>query len=140
MSPDGERYDFCRIYVNTDDVDAVQKRLSKLFGVSFRNRFAVTVSVDVIVAANDDLLPDEDPDDFVNWPVRLEIGRQPAADVGAMRESVRRILTSFWDAQIGAVASSEFEDELPHDGGIHHPLTPQRQPRDDGGDKAAAPA
>lgn len=85
---------------------------------------AVVLEVRLNPDGSNPLVP---PDDFLGWPVLVELESEPA-DVGrGLIEATARLLHALWDAGLGAVAACDFEDELPWAGGIRRP---GRQVRD----------
>ncbi|NBH03835.1 hypothetical protein [Amycolatopsis sp. SID8362] len=97
-------YEFCKIYVRADSVDVVRRVLP------------AESSLDVL--RNDDRLPlERSGDDFVRWPVLVEA--EPGdEDPATVVRLVTRVLEILWRHGYEAVASCDFEDELPYAGGI----------------------
>ncbi|GHG18722.1 MULTISPECIES: hypothetical protein [Amycolatopsis] len=92
-------YEFCKLYVQADSVDAVVGALSVGLGV--------------------DRLPlDQSGDDFVRWPVLVELESPDGVDQAEVVGLTSRLLEILWGTDYAAVASCDFEDELPYDGGI----------------------
>ncbi|GAA2449654.1 hypothetical protein GCM10010405_36390 [Streptomyces macrosporus] len=113
------RYSYCRILVKGLRVEDVRPLLSRLFEGTFEMRTMTVGGLDVEVRRNPDHQEStEFPDDFVLWPVQVEI--EPVAPHGedSMVETVTRILEALWEAKAQAVAACDFEDELPWNGGI----------------------
>jgi len=113
------KYSYCRILVKGLRAEDVQSLLSGLFEGTFEMHTMTVSSLDVEVRRNPDHQgSEESPDDFVLWPVQVEI--EPVAPHGedSMVEAVTRALEALWEANAHAVAACDFEDELPWNGGI----------------------
>lgn len=113
------RYSYCRILVKGIKVDEAQPLLSSLFGGTFERHTMTVGDIDVEVRRNPDAGREgAASEDFVLWPVQVEI--EPLAPAGetGMVETVTRILAVLWEAKAEAVAACDFEDELPRGGGI----------------------
>ncbi len=112
-------YEFCKIYVRADSVDAVVGVLSAGLGVDFDARTATVERTLLEVLRNDDRLPlDQSGDDFVRWPTLVEAESSDRADHARIVWLIGRLLEILWGNDYAAVASCDFEDELPRDGGI----------------------
>ncbi len=114
-----DRYRFCRIFVKGVTTEAVMAMLTTLVKGEFRRRSMFLPGLVVDVLRNGDAAGAGDPgDDFVRWPVSIEL--EAAADAGeeVMVETVSKVLWALWNAGHGAVAACDFEDELPWNGGI----------------------
>jgi hypothetical protein len=112
-------YSYCKILVDGIGVERAQRLLGGLFEGTFERHAMTLNGMDVEVRRNPDhLLENESTDDFVRWPVQVDI--EPVAPEGeaAMRETVARILEALWSVQAQAVAACDFENELPWNGGI----------------------
>jgi hypothetical protein len=57
-------------------------------------------------------------DAFIFAPTYLDVTAEPAVTREAMVEATRRILEALWTSKLIAVAAADFEDELPHRGGV----------------------
>ncbi|MFB9687319.1 hypothetical protein [Amycolatopsis plumensis] len=112
-------YEFCKLYVRADSVDAVVGALSVGLGVEFVAKIATVARTLIEVLRNDDRLPlDQSGDDFVRWPVLVEVESPDGADQAEVVGLTSRLLEILWGTEYAAVASCDFEDELPYDGGI----------------------
>ncbi|MFI9815733.1 hypothetical protein [Saccharothrix variisporea] len=131
-------YDFCRVSVKDLDVARTAEVLSGLGVVlepqrSDRVRHGAFAGIPVEVRQNTDaqgpvadrwhegqsIAQYQDPDDdFILWPVWVELGGDGDEDPGAMVELASAIMRAFWDRGHPAVAACDFEDELPWEGGI----------------------
>ena len=93
-------YGFCRIYVRSSD----QQRVSEAVGQP-------PPSVVAEVRANDNR-PHEDVDDFVRWPLCVEVEQADEGTDTGIVGYVRQIIASLGEAGIEAVPSAPFEDML----------------------------
>ena len=115
MSP----YDYCRILVTGIAVDDTQHLLGRLFEGTFQQRTLTVGHVEVEVRRNPDGRDDGVlSNDFVRWPVQIEIEPNTPDGETAMVQTVTRTLEALWNAKAQAVAACDFEDELPWSGGI----------------------
>jgi hypothetical protein len=115
-----DRYDYCKIFVNRADEAITMELLATLFGGQFQRHSMELDDVVVDARTNPDAAG-EAGDDFVRWPVLIELeAAEPGTSSGgrSMVETVGRILTALWDGDQPAVAACDFEDELPWSGGI----------------------
>jgi hypothetical protein len=93
--------------------------LSSELGVDFVAKTATMDRTLLEVLRNDDGLPlEQSGDDFVRWPVLVEVESPEGIDRGRVVWLTGRLLEILWRNDYEAVASCEFEDELPQDGGI----------------------
>lgn len=116
MSGDG-RYSYCKIFVKYDESSAMLARLAATFGVEPERRSLPLPGLVLDVRPN----PDRDPaadDDFVRWPITVEAEADDPDSPAVMVPTVRQILADLWGTDIPAIASCDFEDELPWQGGI----------------------
>jgi hypothetical protein len=114
---DDGTYAYCKIFVNHDEPSVVSTRLAALLGATVQRRSLLLPGIVLDVRAN----PDVDPaagTDFVRWPVIVEVEPEDSDTGGMMTQTVSRILTDLWNAEIPAVAACDFEHELPWNGGI----------------------
>lgn len=90
------------------------------FGVSNPgDALGEVVDVDADQDRFDDRLPlDQCGDDFVRWPVLVEVESPNRADRIGVVSSASRLLEILWGNEYAAVASCDFEDELPTPEGI----------------------
>ncbi|MDT3395062.1 hypothetical protein RKE29_00035 [Streptomyces sp. B1866] len=113
------RYSYCKILVIGLGVEEAQALLSESFEGTFERHTMTVGGLDLEVRRNPDSRTDAVPaDDFVWWPVQVEL--EPVAPHGeaAMVETVTRTLEALWGVNAQAVAACDFEDELPWNGGI----------------------
>ncbi|MFD6331969.1 hypothetical protein ACFWGI_20675 [Streptomyces niveus] len=113
------RYDYCRILVTEIAIADTQSLLGRLFEGTFQQRTLTVGDIEVEVRRNPDGRDDGVPcNDFVRWPVQIEIEPNTPHGEAAMVETVSRALEALWNAKAQAVAACDFEDELPWNGGI----------------------
>jgi hypothetical protein len=109
-------YRYCKVFVDGIALGAAEALLGRLFrGTIERHTMDVSPGLAVDVRGNKDA---GGGDDFVYWPVLVEIDAVEGVTGGAVVEAVSRILDAIWDAGHRAVAACDFEDELPWGGGI----------------------
>lgn len=112
-----EKYEFCKIFVRGADVETVMTVLSSLLGREFERRSMALHEAIVDVLRNPDYVEGEE--DFVQWPVMVEIEAVRAADPTKIVALVSRVLVAFVEgAGWSSVAACDFEDELPWNGGL----------------------
>jgi hypothetical protein len=115
MTPD--RYEGCSIYVRGADDQAVRDLLIPAIGGEVSGRTLDLPGLVMDVRTN----PDVDPnigDNFLFWPVLIEVESSAPHDREPILGVTTRVLTTLWDAGHPAVAACDFEDELPWQGGI----------------------
>ncbi|MEU2724642.1 hypothetical protein [Streptomyces smyrnaeus] len=107
--------DYCKIFVNVTSTAAALNLLSEVTGGSFKGR---TLEIPTMVI---DVLQNPDAglsDDFVTWPVMVEIEKPAEAHWEDYIADIRKTLVHLWENKAAAVASCDFEDKLPWNGGI----------------------
>ncbi|MEU3189912.1 hypothetical protein ABZ686_04575 [Streptomyces sp. NPDC006992] len=107
--------DYCKIFVNAPSAKTVINLLSGVTGGTFEGR---TMEIPTMVI---DVLQNPDAgmsDDFVTWPVMVEIEKLPEAQWEDYIADIRKTLVHLWENEASAVAACDFEHELPWDGGI----------------------
>lgn len=112
--------DYCEIFVRTDGTAAtVLATLAELLGghVRLRSLYLSGLVIDVRRNPRATGGGGEAADDFVRWPVTVELDGADT-DRATVVDTAARILTALWDAGQPAVAACDFEDELPWAGGI----------------------
>ncbi|MFD6951039.1 MULTISPECIES: hypothetical protein [unclassified Nocardiopsis] len=88
-------------------------------GVSFQEDEADVRGIDVEVRRNPDSSGEGTFDeDFLFWPVLIEIEAEDDSFLPGMIVLVTDLLHSLWRAGAPAVAACDFEDRLPWSGGI----------------------
>src|SRR5690625_3995898 len=63
----------------------------------------------------------ENVDQFVEWPLLVEFDADDGYADEAAVQTVTDILNKLWECGLQAVASCDFEDELPWSGGLDRP-------------------
>ncbi|GAA2637117.1 hypothetical protein [Streptomyces axinellae] len=107
--------DYCKIFIKKDSTIAVMDMVSALTGGSFERRTMDLPHMVIDVLSNPDKGLQED---FVAWPVIIEVEKPGATRWDDYLEGVRAMLIYFWESETPAVAACDFEDELPWNGGI----------------------
>jgi hypothetical protein len=111
-----EKYQFCKIFLRTADTHAVMELLSAAFDARFERKSLDLVHAMAEVLKNPDAGGAED---FVGWPIFVEVEAEPDADDASVVEITSKIVRELWDADIPAVAACDYEEELPWGGGLH---------------------
>ncbi|QBI52234.1 hypothetical protein [Streptomonospora litoralis] len=112
--------DYCKIFVTGISHDELQALVANEFDIAFELRtlqfegYSVDIEKNVTVTIGG-------IDNFLQWPVFLEFFGEGGASEGVAVEVVARILNSLWASNVEAVASCDFEDELPCNGGFSRP-------------------
>ncbi|MUL40457.1 hypothetical protein FZ103_04560 [Streptomonospora sp. PA3] len=114
--PDKE-YDYCKIYVDGISLEDLQSFMADMFGGRFevRTMYLDGYSIDV---RNNPSVVGEGDGGFVEWPLLVEFDADGGVSDEAAVRTVARILNGLWENGLQAVASCDFEDELPWSGGI----------------------
>lgn len=114
-----QRYDYCKIFVSQTGEASVKESLETLLGGRFQRHSMELDDAVIDVRVNPDVADAVDVgDDFLRWPVVIEVERAESAGNSAIVATVSRILTTLWGAGQPAVAACDYEDELPWSGGI----------------------
>jgi hypothetical protein len=103
----------CSIYADSGNLEAIVNIVGagmKADGIFF------TPGLKAFMAHNDYEVGLVYGSNFLSWPSVLEC--EQTAEAEAFVNAVRCILESLWGANIRAVAACDFEDRLPHSGGI----------------------
>jgi hypothetical protein len=110
---------YCEIFVRADGTAAtVLAMLAEALSGEVQRRSLRVPGLVIDVRPNPDSRPTGDPgDDFVRWPVTVEVSAE-GADRSTLVDTVARILTALWGSGQPAVAACDFEAELPWAGGI----------------------
>lgn len=112
-------YGSCRLYVDAADAAAVRGVLTEAQGWAFDRWSTATIAaITVDVQRNADRDPPSGPDDFVRWPVTVEVSSPPRAPQGSVVAAVSGMLHALWSHRMRAIAACDFEDRLPWSGGI----------------------
>ncbi|MEU9447068.1 hypothetical protein AB0D42_40985 [Streptomyces sp. NPDC048304] len=109
-----ETYQFCKIFVQAAEPQPVAEGLATLLGARLRRWVLELPEAVVEIRKNPDAGA---TDDFIGWPITVEIDAGPDAADEAIVLLASRILTEFWKRGTAAVAACDYEDELPWGGG-----------------------
>ena len=113
------RYGYCSAYVKASDAKMVTEILATALGAEIEDDNIRLRGVIMDARTNPDVEDGSAPgDDFVRWPVLIEIDADDPDDGATMVAVVSRILSTLWDAGYPTVAACDFEDELPWGGGL----------------------
>jgi hypothetical protein len=113
------RYGYCSVYVKASDAKTVTGLLATALDADSEDDNIRLPGVTMDARTNpdvEDVLPPGD--DFVRWPVLIEVDGDDPDDGATMVAVISRILSTLWDAGYPTVAACDFEDELPWGGGI----------------------
>jgi len=121
------KYDSCTIYVrwSGDDSSLAESVADALKGEPGRFASVQSQMVSADVQKNHAYDPtgrfgpnrtDQRPQ-FLSWPFYVDIERNPQTSPSEMVEAISAVLDALWHGDIDAVASCDFEDELPRRGG-----------------------
>jgi hypothetical protein len=113
---------YAKIYVAADREEVKSLLVTALGADVLGNGYTVTFdSVEVDVRRNDDrddrrFAPTYDG--FIYSQTYLDVTGKPDASYEGVIKAIARILEVLWDSKWTAVAAADFEDELPHKGGV----------------------
>ncbi len=114
-----DRYGYCKIFVKASDPEPVKDLLARLLGGTFHRRDLLIDGLAVSVLKNSDAAgPDEADDDFVRWPLLVELEAEQPTAADRMLGTSAQVLAALWESGRPAVAACDFENELPWQGGI----------------------
>lgn len=116
-----QKYHYCKIFTNAPDVETVTGLLAPALGNPF-DSYNETHFFDLSIEVRRN--PDVDAtrnDDFLFWPVLVELEAEEEGNPSTMTQTVTSILETLWEDHYSAVAACDFEDELPWAGGIRRP-------------------
>lgn len=115
------KYKYCKVCVRGATAESVVTLLGAVLDSTFEHGQAHLrgLVVEVRGRSSWDATEDSAPGDadFDRWPVSVELEAQTDASAAAMVETTSKILYALWDCGISAVASGDFDDELPWGGG-----------------------
>lgn len=112
-------YAYCKIFVRDIALEVAEEQVAGLFGGVFRRHAMEYGKLVLEVRPNSDASPDRDPgDDFVRWPVTVEVDAEDEQDSRVVVETTGRLLRALWGAGHPCVAACDYEAELPWSGGI----------------------
>lgn len=120
----------CRIYVDTDTspdrlLDEIAALLPDSRRTGLRTLNAPDCAVDVL--RNDEFDLERRtlfPDGFLNFRYSIEFYPALTLPRGAAQYHVARVLRRLWSQGSPAVATCDYEDDLPHGGGYNSPAVP----------------
>jgi hypothetical protein len=113
------RYGYCSAYVKAPDAKTVAELLATALDADTEDDNLHLPGVVLDARTNPDVENVLPPgDDFVRWPVLIEVDADDPNDGPAMVAAISRILRTLWDAGYPTVAACDFEDELPWGGGL----------------------
>jgi len=116
---DESRCRYCKVFVKRGETDALMTMLATLLGGQFQRHSMFLAGFVVDVRRNADAADAADSgDDFVRWPVLVELEAESGEGERALAETAAEMLRALWDAGYPAVAACDFEAELPWSGGI----------------------
>ncbi|MFG3295573.1 hypothetical protein ACGF3G_43085 [Streptomyces sp. NPDC048179] len=110
-----ETHQFCKIFVQKAEPQAVAEQLASLLGAQLQRRTLDIPEAVVEVRKNPDAGM---TDEFLGWPVVIEIDAGSDTLNEAIVSLATRIVTSCWQAGTPVVAACDYESELPWCGGI----------------------
>jgi hypothetical protein len=122
----------CKIFVETAiDPDGLAKMLAELLSGTVSGRpFARTVQTwccEIEIRNNPDYdkkLADKFPDGFLSFRYLIEIYPTARADRNERIAVVASILQLLWSRGFPAIAACDYEEELPHKGGVNNRTLP----------------
>ncbi|MGW8526159.1 hypothetical protein [Nocardiopsis sp. NPDC055824] len=119
---------YCKIFVAKTDKGSVQNVVSSVFSASFDRNIINIPDPLVEVLRNEDSTGDGSfSEDFLYWPVLVEIELEDHSLLPLLTDQVSRLLSSLWKASLPAVAACDFEDQLPWNGGIRRDFSDMRE-------------
>jgi hypothetical protein len=114
---------FCRIYISDlkEKHNSLIEELSKLFEVwklDDSNLKVGELNLELRKSKDFDKIKlEEYPDGFIYFPFIIEIYSDDDVEIGSAPEIVGKILKYLWAERIAAIASCDFENLLPENGG-----------------------
>ncbi|MEU6176089.1 hypothetical protein ABZ832_29795 [Streptantibioticus parmotrematis] len=113
------QYLYCKTFVEQGTTASVMATLAATLKGAF-SRHSMTVGGLVVEVRRNSDAPLDIPvgDDFVQWPVLVEVDAEENQDRDLMVETVGTILRTLWESGNRAICACDFEDELPWSGGI----------------------
>lgn len=114
-----DTYAYCKIFVRDIDLDTTKETVTRLFGGQFQRHSMNHGQLVLEVRRNPDASTDERlSNDFVLWPVTVEVDAEDETDSQVVVDTTSRLLRALWDSDHPAVAACDYETELPWSGGI----------------------
>jgi hypothetical protein len=117
MTPVGAEYEYSKFFVQTNDSSRLLDLILGLGGHPTQGTLAEINDVELEIRPNPDV--GIGPlDDFLFWPLIIEVSGEDASDGDAVVDVVGIILRELWSREIPAVVACQFESALPWSGGI----------------------
>ncbi|MEV6971999.1 hypothetical protein [Kitasatospora sp. NPDC093806] len=107
-------YSNCQIYVRGTSPQFLAELIAVILGGQVDDYYGVRAE-----GMDFDTRPNPDAglaDDFIGWPLKIDAEAAPGGP--SLVEPVSRLLTAAWARGYDAIASCDFEDELPDAGGL----------------------
>ncbi|MBE9252212.1 1,4-dihydroxy-6-naphthoate synthase [Dolichospermum sp. LEGE 00240] len=118
----GERQNlYCKIYLDCDiSLDELIRTIAALVHGRINRRSVLCAGYEIDARKNEDFdenLRCDYPDGFLYYPYSIDI--EPTEEILPIlyKETIAKLLETFWDKNYQAVAACDFEDELPRKGG-----------------------
>ncbi|MGW5611876.1 hypothetical protein ACWEWI_38670 [Streptomyces sp. NPDC003753] len=109
----------CSIYVDSENRQGILRFVAQsIAGTIEKSDIVETPALKVYVAHNDYESDSADSSDVVAWPSVLECEQVPQTDEQTFVNAIGECLNGLWKAGFRAIAACDFEDRLPHTGGI----------------------
>lgn len=120
----GSAYDlYTKIFLDTDmERKSVIDIVSKVVGGSVSHSAITAQHADMFIFNNEDFSEEkrnQEPDGFLFYRYYLEIEPRDGVEDSHYIDGIAKLLTGLWDNGLKAVASCDFEDELPRKGGYN---------------------
>lgn len=112
QTPSPGHYEFCRLYIDRASAEEVSALLVTLLGGAFVRRDLAAPPFDVTVEQNPDRA-EVPTDDFITWPVTVEVEVAPDTRPAVVVDTLTRILQALRSRGARVVAACDYEDELP---------------------------
>lgn len=111
---------YCKIFAKNMDKFSAKEAMASEFQDSFEGNSMYLDRLIIDVHSNPDATEvGSRGDDFLFWPVIIELDGEGQADEREVIAEASRILESLWRSGRPAVAACDFEDQLPWGGGIN---------------------
>ena len=110
MSGRGGRYEYCALFVDSDDRDHLMRIVADVLDGQASGRSDVSGQGLEVAILRNSLAATSD--DFLGWASKLEVEQAGAEDAMTVR-LVRSLVTRLREAGLRVVAASDYEDELP---------------------------
>ena len=130
-SPALDRMDAKLFVDGPESARTLVEDLAQLLGGGVDGSWVTGGSFALNVDGNDDLDPDRRwlrPDGFLHFALLVEVYFSPSCAIEERAQLVGRVLAHLWEQGVAAVAASDYEDALPHAGGVAEPSLPWPAP------------